>query len=293
MQKTALVMATLAAATLSGCGTHLANGMALQRPAAVTRTQADPARFFANPAIEKLAPGAFALMPEAHDSLAEIEASVKPARDELVRAVRADKALAAKVAGFDKLTWEAQVPVIKQVVALEAKVMGFAPPTLKIQEGPNPIPSYFDFDPAVGGTGTVILYPASIAQEADKFAGLMLAVHEVRHSGQFQLAQAKAPSALGRGFKAAFQAQHDLKGKLSFCDFCSLLNEYEAFQAGNYVVGTLTNWKADQRDMGCLSSQYDTHGQAKIDLWKLSSQVGPANLLAAFNEAEKPQFGGR
>jgi hypothetical protein len=290
MQKTVLVMATLLASALSGCGHH---PLAVQRLAAAPTVKADPARFFANPAIERQAPEAFALQPEAHGSLAEIEASVKPARDALVQAVKADKALAAKVAGFDKLAWDAQVPVIRQVVALEAKVMGFTAPPLKIQDGPNPIPSYFDFDPAAGGTGTVILYPASIAQEADKFAALMLAVHEVRHSGQFQLAQAKAPTALGRGFKAAFQAQHDLKGKLSFCDFCSLLNEYEAFQAGNYVVGTLTGWKADQRDMGCLSSQYDIHGKAKIDLWALSNQVGPAKLLEAFNEAEKPQFGSR
>jgi hypothetical protein len=286
-------MATLAASALSGCGVHPVGVTALQRPAVKATVEADPVRFFANQTVERMAPEAFALQPEAHGSLAEIESSVKPARDALVQTIKADKALAAKVRGFDKLTWENQVPVIRQVVALEAKVMGFQAPPLKIQDGPNPIPSYFDFDPAQGGTGTVILYPASIAQEADKFAALMLAVHEVRHSGQFQLAQAKAPSALGRGFKASFQAQHDLKGKLSFCDFCSLLNEYEAFQAGNYVVGTLTGWKADQRDMGCLSSQYDAQGHAKIDLWQLSNQVGPAKLLEAFNEAEKPQFGNR
>ncbi|MDB5096435.1 MAG: hypothetical protein JWM80_856 [Cyanobacteria bacterium RYN_339] len=293
MKKTSLVMATLAAFALSGCGIHAPGAMALQRAAVVATAKADPARFFANSAIERQAPEAFALQPEAHDSLQEIESSVKPARDALITAVRKDKVLAAQVAGFDKLSWDAQVPVIKQVVALEAKVMGFQAPPLVIQEGPNQIPSFFEFDVAVGGTGKVILYPASIAQEADKFAALMLAVHEVRHSGQFQLSQARNGGALGRGFKAAFKAQHDLKGKLSFCDFCSLLNEYEAFQAGNYVVGTLTNWQADQRDMGCLSSQYDAKGQAKIDLWKLSAQVGPAKLLEAFNDAEKPQFGGR
>ncbi|MEB3195943.1 MAG: hypothetical protein VKP62_01960 [Candidatus Sericytochromatia bacterium] len=81
-----------------------------------------------------------------------------------------------------------------------------------------------------------------------------------------------------------------LAGKLSFCDFCPMHHEHEAFQTGNQVVGALTGWKADTRDMGVWRSQFDAQGRPRLDLLALARQVGPAGLLAAFNERERGQF---
>lgn len=285
----------LTALLLAGCGSHGLPTMA-SRTAATARAQAlDPVRFFSNAATEAKAPGAFAPQPEAHAFLEAAASVTQPTRDALVDAIQADATLSDQVARFDKLTWEQQVPVLRSVAALEARVMGFQLPPVEIQTGPNPIPSFFDFDPAKPGTGKVILYPDAIAKESNKWTALLLTVHEVRHSGQFQLAfgarhRDAAQQALADGFKASFVAQRAMSKQLTYCDFCSLLNEYEAFQTGNYVVGKLTNWTVDTSDEGCLSSQFDKSGQPIIDLLALTAQVGPAKLLDAFNQAEQPQF---
>jgi hypothetical protein len=284
--------------TLGGCGTHpmgAAAPVAARQAALRAQAAPDPARFFAHADIEAKAPGAFALQAESHAFLEAAASVTQPQRDAFVASIRANSSLAAQVAKFDTLGWDAQVPVLRQVAALEAQSMGFVLPPLVIQSGANPIPSFFDFDPAKGGTGRVILYPDAIAKESNKWTALMLTVHEIRHSGQFQLAfgatrRDTAGMALSQGFKAAFVAQKALSHQLSFCDFCSLLNEYEAFQTGNYVVGALTHWTVDTSDEGCLSSQFDATGKPKLDLLALNAQVGATGLLDAFNKVEQVQF---
>jgi len=267
------------------------------RPASakeVARASGDAAKFLAHPEIEAKAPGAFSLQPESLPFLQAVDRSVRPQRDALVSAIQAVPALAKAIAHYDTLTWNEQVPVLKQVMALEGKVMGFTLPPLVIQEGPSRIPSYFDFDPAMPGTGKVILYPEAIAQEKNPYASLLLLIHEVRHSAKFQLAHQEGlggdAGALAKGFKASFGAQRVLYQELGFCDFCSLNAEFEAFQAGNYVVGRLTGWRVETLDMGCLSSQYDAQGKLRVDLLELAHGVGPAGVLAAFNQKEEEHY---
>src|SRR5690606_38777030 len=144
-------------------------GVPVAKAARLT-AKADPAKFFANPVTQAKAPYAFSTRPEARAFLETVARDVQPKRDELVRAIRADKALGALVSRFDKLTWDEQVPVLRKVTTLESRIMGFKEPELVIQPGPNPIPSFFEFDPAKPGTGKVILYPDAIAKEADRWA---------------------------------------------------------------------------------------------------------------------------
>lgn len=289
IRRSLLAVATIAFA-LSGCGTALSHAMPQAKAGAVAARAADPAKFFAHADVQAQSPLAFALQPAALPALKALEAAAAPQRDELVKAIRADKPLMAGIRRFGSLSWAQRLPILKQVMAIECRVMGIQAPPLVLGEGDSRS-AFFDFDPARPDTGRVILYPAALAKEENPYASLLLLVHETRHSAQFQQAfapGATAPAALG--LKAAFEAQRRLGGKLSFCDFCTLLNEHEAFQFGNQVVGRLTDWKADTHDMGCLSSQYDGRGALRIDLVALAAQVGPANLLEAFNELEKPQW---
>lgn len=84
---------------------------------------------------------------------------------------------------------------------------------------------------------------------------------------------------IAKGFKASFFAQKDASlGVRSFCDFLTLLSEYEAFQFGNYILGKLTNWKVNLSDMGTLASQYDSHGHSKLDLSELIKNTNRKRL---------------
>lgn len=290
-----VLLSALAALVLAGCTSALpagATGRTSQIASAKAADDAKAARFFAHAEVEALAPGAFALQPESLAVLKELEKVAAPQRLALVRAIQADAALADQVRHFDRLSWAEQVPVLKRVFTLECQVMGFKAPELVIDDNPSNREAFFDFDPAKPGTGKVLLYSQALAKDPNKFSALQLLIHETRHSFQFQLGngQKAGSRTLAAGFKAAFEAQHKLASKLSFCDFCSLLNEYEAFQTSNFVLGTLTDWKVDGSEMGCLSSQYDAKGQPVIDLVALAKKVGAANLLNAFNELERPQF---
>jgi len=200
----------------------------------------------------------------------------------VVAALEADASVIAAIRGWDKLSVPEQVPFLRQVFDIETGTLGITPPELVIGEDVKPGAAYFDFDPDKGGTGRVLLNTKALAQEKNPYVSLALLIHETRHSAQFQL-----PS---KTFDAAFRAQKAMTGKLTFCDFMTLLNEYEAFQFGNYVVGKVTAWNVRMPDMGTFASQYDEHGQLKIDLIALGARVGAAGLLDAFNAAEKAQY---
>ena len=76
------------------------------------------------------------------------------------------------------------------------------------------------------------------------------------------------------------------------------MNEYEAFQYGNYVLGKLTHWQVDMLNMGTFASQFDNQGLLKLDLIALSQQsanssktgVKQATLLEQYNLAAQQQF---
>lgn len=287
------ILAAWTALVVAGCG--YTPTTRLMATTSTAQSAGDVSSFLAHPEIQAQAPAAFSLQPESLPFLQAAERSVLPHRDAMVAAIQADQSLSREIARYDQLAWEQQVPVLQQVMALEGRVMGFTLPPLVIQNGPSKIPSYFDFDPKQGGTGKVILYPEAIAREKSPYASLLLLIHEVRHSAQFQMAnQADRLSGdvrtLAKGYQASFVAQQALSARLGFCDFCSLNAEFEAFQAANYIVGRLTDWQVDTRDMGCLSSQYDKQGSLRVDLLGLARSVGPAGVLAAFNEREKAHY---
>jgi len=246
--------------------------------------------FFANSEIQALAPKAFALQKESSVFVQEIEKNTLAERENLVKAIQSEPDLKSALANWQELTIEEQIPYLRRVFDIEVKVLGISPPELIIKSGIINGPAYFDFDPAKPGTGKVLLNPDALKKEENKNASLSLLIHETRHSAQFQMAFPANPSSpFSMGYEAAFIAQKSLKGKLSFCDFLTLLNEYEAFQFGNYVVGRLTNWKVDMIDMGTFASQYDGNGKLKIDLAKLIKEIGQDKLFNTFNEIEKIQ----
>lgn len=240
----------------------------------------DP-RFFASAEKQALAPKAFALQPaalpflQAHDSSADRVALTAALREGVP-----------DLHNFANLSWEDKVPVMQRVFDIECQTLGITPPELVLST--DAPPAFFEFDLANPTPGKVFINP----QKNEGFDALLLLVHETRHSKQFQqafgLLEGADPS-VAEGFREAFKAQKELSGKLSFVDFCTLLNEYEAFQFANSVVGTLTDGKADTKGMGTLASQFDQNGALKVDLRQLHAQTGEG-VLDAFNELERPHY---
>lgn len=256
----------------------------------------DPARFFASPVVQGEMPLAFAVQAGAVPMLEVLQPIAERHRAALVAAIRADAELLAGVRDFPATSWPGRAVLLRRLVELECQVMGAAVPPfiLHEEEDPGRRSAFFEFDPDQGGTGTVHLWPKSFADDPAPYSPLLLALHETRHSWQFQVAfgnlDPSIPDEVVAGFAAGFRAQKQLAGRLSFCDFCTMHHEHEAFQTGNQVIGELTSWTADTTGMGCWSSQFDATGQPRIDLLDLARQVGPARLIEAFNEAEKGQF---
>lgn len=257
---------------------NLIASLILTTAAATTTAQA--ADFYVNQAIQALAPAAFATQPEGVARLHELELGAAADRERLVAAIRADVELAAAVAAWGALSIDEQVPFLRRIFALEWRTLGIQEPGLEIGPGVTRGAAFFEFDLANPGPGKILLNTTALANEDDPYTSLLLLIHETRHAAQFQ----------GDYLRAAFQAQGDLRGRLSFCDFTLLLNEYEAFRFANFVVGKLTDWRVDTLSMGTFASQFDATGQPRIDLEALSATVGPEGLLEAVNAAEVEQF---
>ena len=94
---------------------------------------------------------------------------------------------------------------------------------------------------------------------------------------------------LAQGYLSAFETQTHLSGA-SFSDFLTLLNEYEAFQFANQVLELLTDGQFDSVMMGTFASQFDAHGELKIDLIKLHQNGQEGSLLEKFNEHMTAQY---
>ncbi len=192
------------------------------------------------------------------------------------------------------------MPFLERIFQLEWQSFGIAPPTLIIDEISYPGKTvYFDFDPEQPSSGTVYLHPSKISKMGP-YAALAFLIHETRHSYQFQLANAPQKSVLQHHYWHAFKAQKAAApGTLSFADFLTLVNEYEAFQFGNYVVNNLTEGKFNQDSMGTFASQFDETGSLKIDLPKLfheqdnqqnnDNSSSHDSVLARFNQAQQAQ----
>lgn len=282
-------LAALSILLLVGCGlpVPLVGG---DSPASSARAETLDPKFFARQAVQALRPEAFSQMPQAVSMLEAVQRESQPQRQALIQAIRQEPELLQDIRAFGRLSWDRQYVVLKRVFELECHVLGITPPEFALDSTMKGA-AYFDFDLATPGPGRVLLNPALLAKESNPYAALLLLVHETRHSAQLQMTfdprqRGENPA---KGYRAAFEAQKALGERLNFSEFCSLFNEYEAFQFANYVVGTLTDWSVDTLDMGCFSSQYDARGQLRLDLLTLSRKHGN-ELLAAFNQGQKKQY---
>lgn len=244
-------------------------------------------RFYANADFQRQAPAAFAVQKEALPAVQAIAREAAAERGRFLSLLRAQPRLIQDILRFDALDEAARDRVLREVFAVEIRSFGVTPPALIIENDRIPGPAYFDFDPGKPGAGTVILNPRELAKLKSPFESLLLLIHETRHSAQFQRAfRDNGPAA--RGYRASFEAQKALKG-FSFCDFMTLLNEYEAFQFANFVLGSLMGFRLDVADMGSFASQYDSAGRLKIDLLQIAATEGPDRVLIRFNDLEKAQ----
>lgn len=251
-------------------------------------------RYFANEEIQRLAPEAFALQPEASEFHQEIILKAKKERESFLSLIRSDKQLVEKIQKFKDLDWKDKEEVLRQIFSLEVKALGMRAPELIIDNTTIKGQAYFDFDIQNPGAGRVILNLEEISKDPNPHAGLLLLIHETRHSAQFQEAFEKKGAA-AKAYKASFSAQKKYQDKItSFSDFLTLINEYEAFQFGNYVVQDLLEGGVDTLGMGTFASQYNQDFTLKIDLPGLfkAQKEGQLNdkIINIFNKLEKSQY---
>lgn len=247
-------------------------------------------RYFANEEVQRLAPEAFALQPEAREFHKRIGEKAKRERERFLRLIRNEEGLALKIKQFSELGWEEKEKVLRKVFALEVKALGMKAPELVIDNTTTKNEAYFEFDITKPGAGRVLLNSDEIQKDTNPYAGLLLLIHETRHSAQFQEAF-KRGDAVSKAYKAAFTAQKNLSAKItSFSDFLTLINEYEAFQFGNYVVAALTDGAVDTLGMGTFASQYNPDFSLKIDLPKIFKTPENESILKIFNKLEKAQY---
>lgn len=251
-------------------------------------------RYFANEEVQRLAPEAFALQPEASEFHKLIGEKSKRERELFVKLVKEDNALLEKIQKYKELVWEEKEKVLRQVFALEVQALGIKAPELIIDKTTTKNEAYFDFDMTNPGAGRVLLNIDELEKDSNPHAGLLLLIHETRHSAQFQEAF-KLNNPIARAYKAAFSAQKNhAKAITSFSDFLTLINEYEAFQFGNYVVSALLNGQVDTLGMGTFASQYNEDYTLKIDLPKLFKDreegSNTETILNTFNKLERAQY---
>jgi hypothetical protein len=251
------------------------------------RQPLDP-KFFANAELQKQAPEAFALMPEAAGFHKALDNSAE--RAAVVSALKGMP----EIASFESLEWPDKEKVMRKVFAKECEALNMTPPELVIESGAIPGPAFYDFDLEKPSPGTVTLNPEALDKIDNGYAPLLLLLHETRHSAQFQRAflQDGEKGPVEEGYRAAFTAQRKLSG-YSFADFTTLLNEYEAFQFANGVMEKLTQGRVDTVGMGTLAGQYSDGGALRTDLKLLFDELPHEAILDVFNELEKKHYAER
>ncbi len=263
-----------------------------------TAWASDPSTFFANKPFHENNPGATALHAKSKLFVIKSYRATLKAGDELIAAILKQPTLASDVAHFPALSEDKRIKVMKSVFKIETQLSGTLPPELILDRDAKK-ETFFDFDPAKPGPGRVILNPTKLFADTNAYAGLLFLIHETRHSFEFQVGfeeNKNHASYLVNAYHAGFVAQKNVfdQGlKVSFCDFLTLNQEYEAFLFGNYVMKALTNGAVDTSGMGTLASQYVPGKGLRLDLAKLLKQTPPENVFDAFNELEKVQFNER
>lgn len=254
-------------------------------------------KYFANEEVQRLAPEAFALQPEAAEFHKALSQTALYERQAMIKLIGSDAELKNKILNFKDLDWTKKEAVLRQVFDLEVQSLNIKAPVLVIDSKSIKGEAFFDFDINNPTPGTVFINPEAIVKDPNPYTALMLLIHETRHSAQFQEAflSDDSDNPLAKSYKAAFIAQKKHADKIvSFCDFLTLINEYEAFQFGNYVVSSLTNGSADTLGMGTYASQFNADFTLKIDLKKIfekyESGESSEKILNTFNALEKAQY---
>lgn len=263
------------------------------------KANAEHSTFFANIDLQRMAPKAFALQPESFDFVHRFAGITLRERQDLAQAILANVEIKQAIAKWNELSIKEQIPFLKMIFDLEVQILGINPPELVIEDGITAGPAFFDFDPKNPTPGKVLLNPIALAKEKSKYASLSLLLHETRHSYQFQLGyKLLSPIAMKsedlkifERYRTSFEAQKQID-QMSFCDFLTLLNEYEAFHFGNDVLRRLTNGEVDLVEMGTFASQFHNNGDLKIDLAKLidDSLAQNKSVLDEFNLLEQAQL---
>lgn len=254
-------------------------------------SKADPARFFANPELQGKAPRAFALTRENLGWLKQAHHIRQDHAEKLFQALKNNQALFKELKRWPELSFERRVEILPEVFAIECEVLGMTPPELVINNTLYPKrPVNFVYDVKSPGSGLVYLNPDRL-KDMELYAPLAFLLHETRHAYQFQMAFSEKGE-LANGYKQAFIAQSELSelSGFSFSDFLTLLNEYEAFQFGNHVLGLLTDWKMDMPTMGTYASQFSGVNALKLDLVEMANMSLNASLLQAYNRAAQAQY---
>ena len=182
-------------------------------------------KYFANEEVQRLAPEAFALQPEAsafHKASKEIS---QFERNALVELIKSHPELKNNILNFKDLDWTKKEEVLREVFALVVLSLKIKAPTLIIDSQTIKGQAYFDFDIKNPTPGTVILNPEELKEDSNPFAPLLLLVHETRHSAQFQMAflSGDAHNPVAKFYRAAFVAQKEHSKKI--VSFCLIQNE--------------------------------------------------------------------
>jgi hypothetical protein len=247
--------------------------------------------FYASAEVQAMRPQGFALQSESVNFVRLAKRISLQQASQLIEKLKNNAELMADIQNFSSFTPMEQVPVLEAVFAVEVEAMGIKAPKLVIDLN-YPRGAFFEFDIDSQGPGTVFINPQKTFAD-NPLMSLSLLIHETRHSLQLQMAQAgngqrgmRGP--MGSAYYNAFKAQNELQGQLSFSDFLTLNNEYEAFLFGNYVIHKLFQGSVDMITMGTFASQFNQQGELKIDLDQLHQQ-SPGGILEEFNLLQKEQ----
>ena len=256
--------------------------------AVVPSAFADASKFYANEAMQAKSPKAYALSELNQVWLKQAHNIRNQDAKRFFNALKQEPKLFASLIDWPNLSFEQRMSLLPEVFTIECKVLAMVCPELVINNSLYPSRAVnFVFDIKAPGSGLVYLNPNKL-KTMEVYAPLAFLIHETRHAYQFQLAF-NEETFLAQGYKEAFTVQAKQAG-FSFSDFLTLLNEYEAFQFGNQMIGLLVNWQIDMPNMGTFASQFDANGKLKIDLIQLASIDSTMSLLEAYNQKAKAQY---
>lgn len=249
---------------------------------------ADAGKFYANEAMQAKSPKAYALSELNQAWLKQAHHIRSQDAKRFFNALKQESQLFASLIDWPNLSFEQRMSLLPKVFAIECQVLQMVCPELVINNSLYPTRAVnFVFDIKAPGSGLVYLNPDKL-KAMETYAPLAFLIHETRHAYQFQLAF-NEETLLAQGYREAFTTQAQQAG-FSFSDFLTLLNEYEAFQFGNQMIGLLVNWQVDMPNMGTFASQFDAQGKLKIDLLQLAKVNSTMSLLEAYNQKAKAQY---